>query len=155
MALELGGKPMPQMGRPRTSAPVEKDPFAVALGGNIRRARDDAKLTARELARRIGYDPAQLSKVESGLAVPRSDTLAKIAREVNRSPGSLYPGQPEPITPPAADAVGTGLRLPAELGSLIDEVRREALAASEAAEKAQATADEAMRLLQRRGRGSA
>lgn len=150
MAWPLRGKPNSEMARPRKGEPKERDPFAIALGANIKRAR--GTMTAKDLARQIGnYDPAQLSKVEGGLAVPRADVIAKIARVLDVSPADLYPGAIAARKPgSAAGAAETESRLPASLRDSLEALRTEVAAALEAARSAQATADEAKRLAQRR-----
>ncbi len=55
------------------------DAFPAELGANIRRYREERRLTQRDLCRAARYDLAQLSAVERGLAVPRADALHRIA----------------------------------------------------------------------------
>lgn len=55
------------------------DVFPVELGANIRRFREERRMTQRDLSLGAHYDPAQLSAVENGLAVPRADALRRIA----------------------------------------------------------------------------
>jgi transcriptional regulator with XRE-family HTH domain len=55
------------------------DAFPAELGANIRRFREERRLTQRDLCRAAQYDLAQLSAVERGLAVPRADALRRIA----------------------------------------------------------------------------
>jgi transcriptional regulator with XRE-family HTH domain len=53
--------------------------FAGELGTNIRRYREERRLTQRQLSNAARYDLAQLSAIENGLAVPRADALRRIA----------------------------------------------------------------------------
>jgi transcriptional regulator with XRE-family HTH domain len=55
------------------------DAFPAELGANIRRYREERRLTQRDLCNAARYDLAQLSAVERGLAVPRADALSRIA----------------------------------------------------------------------------
>lgn len=55
------------------------DAFPIELGANIRRYREERRLTQRDVCRAAQYDLAQLSAVERGLAVPRADALRRIA----------------------------------------------------------------------------
>lgn len=55
------------------------DTFPTELGANIRRCREERRLTQRDLSLGARYDLAQLSAVENGLAVPRADALRRIA----------------------------------------------------------------------------
>lgn len=55
------------------------DAFPTELGANIRRCREERRLTQRDLSRAAHYDMAQLSAIENGLAVPRADALRRIA----------------------------------------------------------------------------
>ncbi len=55
------------------------DAFPTELGANIRRCREERRLTQRDLSRAAHYDLAQLSAIENGLAVPRADALHRIA----------------------------------------------------------------------------
>ncbi len=59
--------------------PRRADAFPSELGANIRRRREECRLTQRALSRAAHYDMAQLSAVENGLAVPRADALRRIA----------------------------------------------------------------------------
>ena len=59
--------------------------FASVLGANIRASREEHRLTQRQLSARAEYDLAQLSAVENGLAVPRTDALTRIADVLHAS----------------------------------------------------------------------
>lgn len=49
-------------------------------GGRIRQLRERAKLTQEELGSLVGVAMQQVSRWESGAAIPRADTLGEIAR---------------------------------------------------------------------------
>lgn len=83
--------------RGRAKAPADKDPFAVDLGRRIRENRERLGLTQRELSRRASYDAVQLSRVETGDAVPRSDALLRIAVQLETPIGRLY-GLPDGVS---------------------------------------------------------
>lgn len=60
------------------------------LGATLRLLRIDAKLSLRDMARRIGVSSAYLSRVEHGLdPVPTPERLSAIARELNVPPTLL------------------------------------------------------------------
>jgi transcriptional regulator with XRE-family HTH domain len=60
------------------------------LGDTIQRARVAYGLGVRELGRRSGVSPAQISRIESGeVAKPSVDTLVSIARGLDRNPAPL------------------------------------------------------------------
>jgi transcriptional regulator with XRE-family HTH domain len=60
------------------------------LGRTIRQARTANGLGLRELSRRSGVSPAQISRIESGeVGQPSVDTLVSIARGLERNPGPL------------------------------------------------------------------
>lgn len=67
----------------RLSMPAKRarhsDAFPAELGANIRRYREERRLTQRDLCAVAHYDLAQLSAVERGRAVPRADALRRIA----------------------------------------------------------------------------
>jgi transcriptional regulator with XRE-family HTH domain len=53
------------------------------IGAYIRARREDASLSTRELASRVGVDMAQIVRLEQGkVASPRADLLGRIADEL-------------------------------------------------------------------------
>jgi transcriptional regulator with XRE-family HTH domain len=52
----------------------------VNAGPLLRQARREARLGQRELARRAGVPQPNVSRIESGLASPRFDTLDRLLR---------------------------------------------------------------------------
>jgi transcriptional regulator with XRE-family HTH domain len=60
------------------------------VGGAIRRTREAAGLSIRELGRRAGVSAAQLSRIEAGrVDQPSLDTLVAVARALDRNPKPL------------------------------------------------------------------
>jgi transcriptional regulator with XRE-family HTH domain len=51
----------------------------VELGEYVRRKRQDEKLSLREVARKVGVSAATLSRIENGIGMPDSATLARLA----------------------------------------------------------------------------
>lgn len=89
------------VGRNQATRLAEKDPFAVALGRRIQNARKRAEMTQRDLSKKARYDAVQLSRVETGEAIPRADALLRIAQALEAPVGELYGVVPPAITPPA------------------------------------------------------
>ncbi|MBN1776074.1 MAG: helix-turn-helix domain-containing protein [Clostridiales bacterium] len=50
------------------------------IGQRIRSARENAKMTARELAKHLGVSPTRLSNWESGTNRPRAEYISSISR---------------------------------------------------------------------------
>ncbi len=60
------------------------------VGRTIKKARTGYGLGLRELSRRSGVSPAQISRIESGeVGQPSVDTLVSIARGLDRNPAPL------------------------------------------------------------------
>jgi transcriptional regulator with XRE-family HTH domain len=56
---------------------------SLEIGAYIRARREDASLSTRELASRVGVDMAQIVRLEQGkVASPRADLLGRIADEL-------------------------------------------------------------------------
>ena len=62
----------------------------VAIGDRIRRARTAARLSVRELARRVGVSPSHVSQVERGLASFSVRALYNVVNELGISMDSLF-----------------------------------------------------------------
>lgn len=69
-----------------------------AIGAAIRRARVDAKMSLRELARRVGVAPSHVSQAERGIGSFSVSTLYAVATELSISLDSLF----EPAVPAAS-----------------------------------------------------
>lgn len=53
------------------------------IGKNIRAIREFKKMSAKELADKIGMGPSQYSRIELGKTDPSVGTLVKIAKGMN------------------------------------------------------------------------
>jgi transcriptional regulator with XRE-family HTH domain len=63
---------------------------AEALGAQIRRRRQEAGLTVRGLATRVGVSPSLISQIERGRATPSVATLWSIATELHLPVADLF-----------------------------------------------------------------
>ena len=90
------------------------------LGPRLRLAREQRRLSVRELARRIGCSASLVSQIERGVSVPSVGVLYSLATELDTSLDHLLFGA-EPRRPPAAapgpDAPGTGVPGTGALGT--------------------------------------
>lgn len=75
----------------------EPAPEWVAVGDRIRLARADARLSVRELARRVGVSASHISQVERGLAQFSVRALYNVVSELGISMDSLFDDAP-PVT---------------------------------------------------------
>jgi transcriptional regulator with XRE-family HTH domain len=75
--------------------PVPVNPHDVWVGQRLKAARLEAKLTLRGLAKRLGWQPATLSRIERGERPARVSQLIAIAEVVGRSPAALLVEQRE------------------------------------------------------------
>ena len=95
------------------------------LGERLRQARTDAKMSLREMARRVGVSASFISQVELGRATPSIGTLYAIVSELGLSLDSMMAGagtelpvsDPVPVAdfedvPPLQAAVRRGEGLP-------------------------------------------
>ena len=71
---------------------------AVGVGDRIRAAREQARLSVRELARRAEVSPSHVSQVERGLASFSVRTLYKVAGELGLSMDTLFGDAPAVAT---------------------------------------------------------
>jgi transcriptional regulator with XRE-family HTH domain len=65
--------------------------LAQGLGAAVRAARLGIGISQEELAARCRMHPTALSKIERGEAVPRADTLRKLADVLGTTTTALYP----------------------------------------------------------------
>lgn len=68
----------------------------VAIGERIRSARESARMSVRELARRVEVSPSHVSQVERGLAKFSVRTLYSVVNELGVSMDSLFADTPAP-----------------------------------------------------------
>jgi mannose-6-phosphate isomerase-like protein (cupin superfamily)/DNA-binding XRE family transcriptional regulator len=89
--------------------PSEFDP-GTGLGPRLRLAREESRLSVRELARRIGCSASLISQIERGVSVPSVGVLYSLATELGSSLDHLLFGAdqaqrvvpaPEPVSVPA------------------------------------------------------
>ena len=71
-------------------------PEALAIGAELRRRREAAKLSQAELGRRIGVVAQQVSKYESGADRISCVALARAARALACRAGDFFPDELEP-----------------------------------------------------------
>lgn len=75
-----------------TSEPTESE--WIAIGERIRTARESARMSVRELARRVDVSPSHVSQVERGLAKFSVRTLYNVVNELGVSMDSLFNDAP-------------------------------------------------------------
>jgi transcriptional regulator with XRE-family HTH domain len=73
------------------------------LGSQLRAARTKAKISLRELARRVGISASFMSQVELGRAVPSIGTLYTIVSELGLSLDTLMSGEHQAPAPQSDD----------------------------------------------------
>jgi transcriptional regulator with XRE-family HTH domain len=73
--------------------------FNRRVGGNIRRARKAAGVTQRALADAIGYERAQMCRVEKGKAAIAVTRFLRLAARLGVPAVSLLPRLPKPRLP--------------------------------------------------------
>jgi transcriptional regulator with XRE-family HTH domain len=88
--------------------PSDFDP-GTGLGPRLRQAREECRLSARELARRIGCSASLISQIERGISVPSVGVLYSLATELGSSLDHLLFGSDQALRPgqhPSAAAAG-------------------------------------------------
>jgi transcriptional regulator with XRE-family HTH domain len=104
---------------PRGASRAESGGMSVSVGQNVRRERERAGISVRELARRLGVSASFLSQFELGQSQAAVSTLFAIASELNLSLDDLLDHSVEPAKgatsrgrPPVAEylAFQTGVR---------------------------------------------
>lgn len=121
---------------------MERVSVSGRIGLEIKLLRERLKLSAKDLAERVGLSPSQISRLESGQRRVDAVVLSKIARALEVSPSYFFEGiQPgdEAAEPPevtdsgdeTGDPADSGVRplalaepAPMHLGKLIREERR-------------------------------
>ena len=81
--------------------------FMVEHASNLRRLREQAGLSLRELARQIGEHPSNVSYWEREEKIPRSDVLASIAKALGVNVEELLGEKPPRRRAPAGRALQT------------------------------------------------
>ena len=85
----------------RRVSPTEPGGMSMSVGQNVRRERQRAGLSMRELARRLGVSASFLSQFELGQSQAAVSTLFAIATELNLSLDDLLGHSVEPADEPA------------------------------------------------------
>src|SRR3974390_2018079 len=84
------------------------------LGPRLRVAREDRRLSVRELARRIGCSASLISQIERGVSVPSVGVLYSLATELDSSLDYLLFGSDQAkrpdVRPSAPDSGPTAAR---------------------------------------------
>lgn len=103
--------------------PTTIDPQDAWVGQRLREARLEAKITLRRLAKQLGWQPATLSRIESGERPARVSQLMAIAEAVGRSPAALLVEQHEAsiVVDRVATEPETALQIAYFLTTLEDE----------------------------------
>ena len=81
--------------------PSDFDP-GTGLGPRLRLAREERRLSARELARRIGCSASLISQIERGVSVPSVGVLYSLATELGSSLDHLLFGRSAAACGPVA-----------------------------------------------------
>lgn len=90
--------------------------FSVAFGARVKEAREKAKLSQAELAKRLGLTRSSVANIEAGRQHPTVERAAMIVRVVRCDPGWLLAG-PTAAEPP----VDAAQRIVQEMRALADE----------------------------------
>lgn len=62
----------------------------MSIGKRIRQYRTEAKLSQKELGKRLGISQQQIAQYETGKRIPKLETIDKIAKALNIDPYSIY-----------------------------------------------------------------
>jgi transcriptional regulator with XRE-family HTH domain len=98
--------------------PSDFDP-GTGLGPRLRLAREERRLSVRELARRIGCSASLISQIERGVSVPSVGVLYSLATELGSSLDHLLFGAAAPPPGGGGTAGGGGGAGPAPSGPSI------------------------------------
>jgi len=91
--------------------PPDFDP-GTGLGPRLRLAREERRLSVRELARRIGCSASLISQIERGVSVPSVGVLYSLATELGSSLDHLLFGADQAQRAGQPPPVADGLRAP-------------------------------------------
>jgi transcriptional regulator with XRE-family HTH domain len=98
MATKKKTKPPPPDVRAQKKGPV----VDIGMAARLKEARDDSGLTQSEIAKRIGINAMTASKLFNGKATPQQETLRRLCKELDVSPGWVTYGIPPKKLDPAA-----------------------------------------------------
>jgi transcriptional regulator with XRE-family HTH domain len=68
------------------------------LGKNIQKLRKERKMTQDQLAEKVGIDPKNISKIETGINYPTPETIEAIAKALNVEIYELFVLNPMPYS---------------------------------------------------------
>ena len=68
---------------------MKKNPVLMALGKNVRKLREQKKLTQEVLAERSGLDPSYISGIERAVRNPSVLSLARLAKGLGSTPSEI------------------------------------------------------------------
>ncbi|OJI95275.1 helix-turn-helix protein [Planktotalea frisia] len=106
-------------------------PDAATFGDRLAAARDNAKMTQAQMARRLGIKASTLKAWEQDLSEPRANHLSIMAGVLNVSMMWLMNGEGEGLDAPNAD----GPVSEADLGELLRDMRDLRVTISQSAEQ--------------------
>jgi len=67
------------------------------IGGNIKKIREAAKMSQKEVALTLDVAPTQYSRIENGKVVPSLNSLVAIAKVFNVSLDAIVFGEADPL----------------------------------------------------------
>lgn len=106
-------------------------PDAATFGDRLAAARDNAKMTQAQMARRLGIKASTLKGWEQDLSEPRANHLSIMAGVLNVSMMWLMNGEGEGLDAPNADAPVSE----SDLGELLRDMRDLRVTINQSAEK--------------------
>ena len=68
---------------------MKMNPVLIALGKNVRKLREQKKLTQETLAERSGLDPSYISGIERAVRNPSMLSLARLAKGLGDTPAEI------------------------------------------------------------------
>jgi len=120
---------------PMTTADMAADdwygPDAATFGDRLAAARENAKMTQAQMARRLGIKASTLKAWEQDLSEPRANHLSIMAGVLNVSMMWLLNGEGEGLDAPNADAAVSE----SDLGELLRDMRDLRVTINQSAEK--------------------
>lgn len=97
------------------------------IGARIKELREEREITGKDLARRIGLSPSQMTRLEKGQRRVDSEVIIKLAEALDLSPAAFFEtgdGEPRELSPKEAKDAGLAT-LHTEIGKLIRSERRQ------------------------------
>jgi transcriptional regulator with XRE-family HTH domain len=97
------------------------------IGTEIRRRREEMRLTGAQLAERSGLTPSAVSQIETGRRTPSSSSVMKLAAGLGCEVGDLYPKDLSPRLPLEERGERPSEAFEQALVRVLEPVRAEAL----------------------------